>query len=344
MGARYPDLEGDVVRDGVRTHYYVYGQGERTILLMSPWSIAHAGAWKAQVPFLSRHYRVITIDTRGNGQSDRPTAPEAYRTEEIVADAVAALDATATERAVIAGNSMGGLLGGLLAALHPKRVEGAVLLSLSVPFGPAHPGRDPKRVTTSLEDNEGWDKFNVPYWRHRYPDFVQWFSERVLSEPHSTKGQEDLLAWALETDGETIANTMLGGFASNLHAEQVFGQIRCPVLVIHGDRDEVVPHGKGAAVAGLTGGTLVTIEGGGHAPAGRDPVLVNRLIRDFADRVGPYQARRVKWTRGLRRTGGGGRRRAGTRRRSGGPAAPRPLEFPAPARAQWGHGAPLIAR
>ena len=72
MRAKLPDREGDVVRDGVRTHYYVYGEGERTFLLMPTWSIAHAQHWKAQVPYLSRYFRVITVDGRGNGRSDRP--------------------------------------------------------------------------------------------------------------------------------------------------------------------------------------------------------------------------------------------------------------------------------
>ena len=57
--------------------------------------------------------------------------------------------------------------------------------------------------------------------------------------------------------------------------------MRCPVLVIHGDRDLIRPHAQGAALAELTGGTLVTLEGSGHGPQARDPVQVNRLMRDF---------------------------------------------------------------
>ena len=99
MLARYPDHEGDVVRNGVRTHYYVYGEGERTILLMPFWSITHARAWKGQVAYLSRHYRVITMDTRGNGLSDRPGGKEAYSHFEVINDVVAVMDATGTDKA-----------------------------------------------------------------------------------------------------------------------------------------------------------------------------------------------------------------------------------------------------
>ena len=49
-------------------------------------------------------------------------------------------------------------------------------------------------------------------------------------------------------------------------------RVRCPVLVIHGDEDAIRPHSQSVALAELTGGRLVTIEGGGHGPHARDPV------------------------------------------------------------------------
>ena len=43
-----------------------------------PWSIVHSRFWKAQVPYLARHFRVITFDPRGSGRSDRPDTPAGY--------------------------------------------------------------------------------------------------------------------------------------------------------------------------------------------------------------------------------------------------------------------------
>ena len=67
------------------------------------------------------------------------------------------------------------------------------------------------------------------------------------------------------------------------------------MLVIHGNDDAVRPHAGGAALAEVTGGDLVTLEGSGHAPHARDPVKVNLLLRDFVDppppgSLGPGQA------------------------------------------------------
>jgi pimeloyl-ACP methyl ester carboxylesterase len=105
--ARHPDSEGFVERDGVRIFYEVYGQGEPTVLLLPTWSIVHSRHWKMQIPYLSRHARVVTFDGRGNGKSDRPQTPESYDEREFAADALAVLDATGTESAAVVGFSQG---------------------------------------------------------------------------------------------------------------------------------------------------------------------------------------------------------------------------------------------
>ena len=58
-----------------------------------------------------------------------------------------------------------------------------------------------------LDTDEGWAKFNMPYWRRDWPGFVDFFMERMLPEPHSTKQFEDMVGWGLETDPETIIKT-----------------------------------------------------------------------------------------------------------------------------------------
>src|SRR5437667_8342373 len=126
MRARYPEQDGYVERDGVKVFYEVFGDGAPTILLMPTWSIVHSRHWKMQVPYLARHYRVVTFDGRGNGRSDRPAGPDAYDESEFVADALAVMDATSTPRAVLVALSRGAHRALMLAADHPDRVQGAV--------------------------------------------------------------------------------------------------------------------------------------------------------------------------------------------------------------------------
>jgi hypothetical protein len=94
MRARTPDHDGYVEREGVKVFYEVFGHGEPTILLMPAWSVVHSRCWKMQVPFLARHYRVITFDGRGNGCSGRPAGADSYLSAEYAADALAVMDAT----------------------------------------------------------------------------------------------------------------------------------------------------------------------------------------------------------------------------------------------------------
>ena len=48
------------------------------MFLLPTWSIIHSRHWKMQIPYLARHFRVLTFDGRGNGESDRPTGIAAY--------------------------------------------------------------------------------------------------------------------------------------------------------------------------------------------------------------------------------------------------------------------------
>ena len=123
-----------IERDGVRVGYEIFGSGEPTILFFTSWAIVHMRQWKAQVPYLARHFRVVTVEGRGNGNADRPDFPAAYADQEYVDDAVAVLEATGTARAVAVGLSLGGRHALQLAAWHPERVAGVVAIGAALPW------------------------------------------------------------------------------------------------------------------------------------------------------------------------------------------------------------------
>ncbi|MDQ1660625.1 MAG: hypothetical protein QOJ68_605, partial [Blastococcus sp.] len=132
--------------------------------------------------------------------------------------------------------------------------------------------------------------------------WVEFFMSQVFTEPHSTKHREDGVSWGLDTDGATLARTQNpGALPSVADAEATCRQVRCPVLVVHGDDDQIVPYATGQDIARWTGGQLVTIAGGGHAPPLREPVLTNLLIRDFARSVVPAARAAQVWTRARQR-------------------------------------------
>ena len=302
--ARLPDDSGYVERDGVRVWWEAYGSGDPAILLMPTWSIVHSRHWKAQIHYLARHFRVVTLDGRGNGNSDRPLgSPAAYADVEIVADALAALDAAGVSRAVVAGLSCGGRYALALAASHPERVAGVVALAPSVPFlTPPHPWRVEHDFDAVLDTDEDWAKDNRHYWLRDYRGFLEFFFSELLNEPHSTKQIEDMVVWGLDTTPEVLLLTECDlGYEDQAGAEALCRAVPVPVLVIHGDADRICPFERGARVAELTGGQLVALTGSGHAPQTRDPVQINRLIRGFADATAGRPQPPARWVRGRAR-------------------------------------------
>src|SRR5438093_2672857 len=195
MRARYPDRDGYVEREGVKLFYEVFGSGEPTILLLPTWSIIHSRFWKMQVPYLARHYRVLTFDGRGNGRSDRPAGPEAYTETEFAADALAVMDATETDRAILVSLSRGAQRGLILAADHPERVEGAMFIGPATPMGGILPEREIIQLFDEvLPHDESWAKYNRHYWLRDYRGFLEFFFDNVFTEPHSTKPVDDCVA------------------------------------------------------------------------------------------------------------------------------------------------------
>ena len=280
--ARYPDTTGFVERGGVRIFYEVYGSGEPTILLLPSWSIVHSRLWKLQIPYLARRFRVVTFDPRGNGRTDRPTNANAYGEAEFAADALAVMDATGTQRAVLVSLSMGAQRALLVASEQPDRVAGAVFIAPALALDPVAPRRKSGEFLEPQDSDEGWAKYNGPYWRRDYRGFLEFFFGQCLNEPHSTKPTEDSVGWGLDTDAETLILTQLGPGIGDRDAILARAErVRCPVLVIHGTDDAIRPHRHGEELARLTGGSLMTIAGGGHLPNVRDPVKVNLAIGDF---------------------------------------------------------------
>jgi pimeloyl-ACP methyl ester carboxylesterase len=287
MKAREPDTTGYVERDGVRVAWQVYGElsgpKDPAVLLLPTWCIVPAEVWKLQVPFLARRTRVITFDPRGNGASDRPDETSAYAREQQTLDALDVLDATGTDRAVVVGLSMGNLHALDLAADHPERVAAWVALAPALRDLAAFP---PERQASfdrwdeDTGDDEGWGRYNRFSWLRDYPGFLDFFFDQLVPEKHSTKLIEDLVGWGRGTDGETLVLAEVGRVPGERSVEDQCAAVQCPVVVVHGTEDRVIPYEAGARLAELTRGTLVTFEGSGHAPQGRDPVAMNRLLDD----------------------------------------------------------------
>jgi pimeloyl-ACP methyl ester carboxylesterase/predicted glycosyltransferase len=310
MRAREPDRDGFAERDGVKLAYEVFGDepDRPTVLLMPTWQIIHSRHWKAQVPYLARHFRVVTFDGRGTGRSSRPVGAAAYTDVECAADAVTVLDATGTAQAVVVALSCGVAWSILAAADHPDRVSGVFAIAPSCGLDVARPRRERARWDGEYDETVPWGPYNRRHWLDGgYDDFVPWFFGLMFTEPHSTKQIEDCVGWAHEIDPETLADATAGRLGCDgvtcRSIEAACGRVTCPVTVVHGDDDLISRDVVGRRLAELTGGTFTSLAGSGHGPHARDPIRINELIRGFVEQVHPPAPLPTAptWTRARRR-------------------------------------------
>ena len=263
-----PVRDGYVERDGVRSWYAVWGESGPWLAFAPIFQITHMQMLKSTVPYLSQHFRVVTMDGRGNGRSDRPQNQAAYSFDAYYGDFVAVLDAVGIERLAVVGISATAMTALRLAAEQPRRVSHVIVAG--------------GYAETRLDDAKVAELARVQRERMRndWPGFLDWFFSTLFTEPHSTKPFEEGVRYGWASSGEIVAGCRDGWLDSDVR--ELARQVTCPTLVIHGDGDQRVPYSKGEAVHALVPGSqLLTIGGGGHITAVRDPVVFNRSVRDF---------------------------------------------------------------
>jgi pimeloyl-ACP methyl ester carboxylesterase len=112
---------------GVRIHYEIEGAGPPLVLQHGFTARIEAWRWYGYVSALRGDYRLILIDARGHGQSDKPHDEASYALDRRIGDVTAVLDALGVERAPYWGYSMGGWMGFGMAKFAPERLNGLVI-------------------------------------------------------------------------------------------------------------------------------------------------------------------------------------------------------------------------
>ena len=144
-GARAEEKSFD--SNGVRIAYIDEGKGEAVVLLHG-FAASSEEMWTkmpfATIQFVSalKDYRVLAMDFRGHGKSDKPHDPKKYGAE-MAEDVVRLLDHLKIKKAHVVGYSMGAVVAGKLLVTHPDRL-------LSVTFGGAGPEFQPPKELVSV--------------------------------------------------------------------------------------------------------------------------------------------------------------------------------------------------
>jgi pimeloyl-ACP methyl ester carboxylesterase/predicted glycosyltransferase len=279
-----PAREGFVERDGVKSWYAVWGSRGPWIAFAPIFQITHSQILKSTVPYLSQHFRVVTMDGRGNGRSDRPRGQDKYAFDEYYRDFLAVLDAAGVERTAVVGISATAMTALRFAAEHPERASHVIVAG-----GYADAKTDDPRIAERV-------RAESEKMRADWPGYLDWFYTLLFPEAHSTKPYEDGVRYGWAAGSELVDWARNGWLGSDVR--ELARQVKCPTLVIHGDKDRRVFPEKGKAIHELVpGARMLTIGGGGHLTAARDPVLFNQAVRDFVE----GRPRGGTWTRAMSR-------------------------------------------
>ncbi len=258
-------------------HYEDHGAGQPVVLIHGyPLS---GRAWDKQVPaLLEAGYRVITYDRRGFGQSSQPATGYDYDT--FAADLSTLLEHLDLREVVLVGHSMGtGEVARYLSSYGSGRVAKGVLVSPIPPFLLQTPD-NPDGVPQSLFDGfVQAARADTPAWMKGFLDnFYNMDTLRGIL----VSDQAWQASWNLAvTASATAAVACIGTWATDFRFD--LPKIDVPMLVIHGDADQVLPLDKtGRRLPGLISDIqLAVIEGGPHAIPWTHAGQVNTALLSF---------------------------------------------------------------
>ena len=215
----------------------------------------------------ARPCRVVVIDNRGVGRSDRPWGP--YRMGQLADDVAAVLDAAGVARAFVIGISLGGMIAQHVTLRHPGRVSGLGLLATTPGF--LH-GEFPDPATL-------WALLRLPLARDQRA-----VARILLSKKHLPQARQLLAQWPAAMRAEPVLPRVFfaqvaaaAGHAAGFR----LGSIRCPTVIVAGAEDDVIPPENSRVLARrIRGAVLEILPDVGHAiPAVDDQVLVRTVGR-----------------------------------------------------------------
>lgn len=288
--SRWVDLDGPVHHvswDGPpgRTFLLVHGLGGSSI------------SWLSVGPGLANHGRVLALDLAGFGRS--PRAGRGSRVSDNRALVSRFIHEVAGDGPVIlAGNSMGGAIAMLEAGLEPGLVEGLVLSNSVFPWVR---GAYPAPVVMA-----GFGLYQVPLiggWMARQrlngldaeravriglriiaadvsridPGLIDAHVEQLLRQ----QGDDDAGPAFLEA-----ARSLMALGRRPAIARRILDAVTCPVLVVHGREDRLVPHHFAESAVARRGWELVTLPGVGHVPQMEAPERWLQAVEGWLDRTG----------------------------------------------------------
>ena len=243
-------------RNGVELYYEVHGEGTPVLLTHGYSSSSHM--WEGQVGPFSKHYKLITWDMRGHGQTDYPDDQAEYTEAATVADMAAILDAVGAEKAVIGGLSLGGYMSLAFQLAHPERTRALLIIDT----GPGYKSDEPRAGwnVTAIRRAERFEADGLP------PPGVGGAETRAA--PHRDATGLAKAARGMLTQHDARVMVSLPGIA-------------VPALVLVGADDKPFLAASDYMAAKIPGAKKVVIPDAGHAANIDQPAAFNAAVLGF---------------------------------------------------------------
>jgi non-heme chloroperoxidase len=254
---------------GPRLHYIEQGdpRGE-AIVFLHGWPDSWF-SFSRVLPLLSGHYRVLAIDQRGFGDSDRPES--GYAIPDLATDVVAFLDALAIERATLVGHSFGSFVARCAAIAQPDRITRLALI------GTSFTASNPVMQELQAAMRELPDPIPVEFARDfqastAYRPLPPEFFARLVAESLKLPAR----LWRLAID-RLLEYDDTGGLA----------RVTAPTLLLWGDRDALFSRAEqDRLIAALPGARLTVYAETGHCPNWEQPEQVAADLSRFVQKSG----------------------------------------------------------
>lgn len=247
--------------NGIKIYYEVSGEG-------FPFVLVHANPfdhnlWMYQIAHFSTFFKVIAIDIRGYGRSEKPLTP--FTLKDMGEDVLAVCRDVEVKEAILGGVSVGSGMALLLGLDHPEMFKALILVG-----GSSGPGG-------SIEERiHGYTKIGIESYH------IQHLRELVAPQFAETKLGRYLLKTFQERDpwlsGQSIGQIFRARGGTDMTAR--LGSMKVPTLVINGEFDNSLTAGRKTASL-IPGAVHKILPGTGHACNIEDPAGFDELVIEF---------------------------------------------------------------
>ena len=250
--------------NGVNIYYEISGQGPALVLLHG-WAENH-NFWKFQIPDFSKDYKVVAIDLRGHGESDKPKAE--YSIQKFADDLYHVLNGLGIDRAIIAGHSMGGMTALVFCLAHPEKVKALILVN-TTSAGIHEAGIISPKEILEIIRTSGFENVVKQFFAQTFfasgtsGDLINWAKSEVLKTP------QYVVEEALKAIMEHAVTRKLS-------------KITVPTLIIHSTEDLAIGV-KMAEIMNerIPNSRLKIVEGAGHHTMLEKPDEFKNTVLDF---------------------------------------------------------------